>query len=54
MYLLVYDLNDPEVVPFDIPALLVDKRTGKLREVYGLLGHDPVPGLTPVGPNPNP
>ena len=53
-FVLVYDLIDPEVVPFDIPALLVDKRTGKLREVYGLVGNPPAPNLTPVGHNPNP
>ena len=37
---------------FDAPALLVDKRTGKLTEVYGLVGHDPVPGLVPTGSPP--
>ena len=35
-YVLVYDLNDPAMVPFDIPALLVSKRSGTLREVSGL------------------
>jgi hypothetical protein len=34
---------------FDAPALLVDKHTGELTEVYGLLGRDPVPGLVPIG-----
>jgi hypothetical protein len=37
---------------FDAPALLIDKCTGKLTEVYGLLGDDPVPGLVPVGSPP--
>jgi hypothetical protein len=37
---------------FDAPALLVDKRTGKLREVYGLVGDEPAPGLVPLGSPP--
>ena len=38
--------------PIDAPALIVDKNTGELREVYGLLGEDAVPDLTPVGTPP--
>ena len=53
VYVLAYDPVDPAVVLFDAPALLVDKRTGKLREVYGLLGDDPAPGLTPIGNPPD-
>jgi hypothetical protein len=34
--------------PLDGPDYLVDKRTGELREVYGLLGRDPVPNLRPI------
>ena len=30
------------------PDYLVDKRTGELREVYGLLGRDPAPNLRPI------
>ena len=48
VYVLAYEPIDPAVVLFDAPALLVDKRTGELREVYGLLGHDPVSGLVPI------
>ena len=33
----------------DAPALLVDKRTGKLTEVYGLEWRDPVAGLVTIG-----
>ena len=54
VYVLAYESTDPEALLFDAPTLLVDKRTGKLTEVYGLVGADPVPDLTPVGPNPNP
>jgi hypothetical protein len=35
--------------PFDEPDRLVDKRTGKVREVYGMLGEDPAPDLRPIG-----
>lgn len=37
------------VTPFDAPDLLVSKTTGNLRQVFGMLGRDPVPGLTPIG-----
>lgn len=33
---------------FDAPELLVDKATGELHAVFGLLGADPAPGLVPV------
>ena len=52
VYLLAYDPVDPAVVMFDAPALLVDKRTGKLRGVYGLVGDEPAPGLVPLGSPP--
>jgi hypothetical protein len=45
-FLVVPDYNFP---PFDAPDYLVHKETGALREVYGLLGLDPVPGLRPIG-----
>lgn len=34
---------------FDAPDHLVDKRTGEHREVFGSLGRDPAPDLTPIG-----
>ena len=37
---------------FDAPSLLVDKQSGELTEIYGLLGNDPVPDLVPVGTPP--
>ncbi len=50
VYVLAYHSSvDPDELLFDAPALLVDKRTGELTEVYGLLGHDPAPNLVPVG-----
>ena len=36
------------LAPIDAPALIVDKRTGQLREVYGLVGEDALPDMTPV------
>ena len=47
VYLVVPEYGD--FPPFEAPDYLVDKRTGKLTEVYGLLGKDPVPGLRPIG-----
>ncbi|MBS1695802.1 MAG: hypothetical protein JST91_26695 [Actinobacteria bacterium] len=41
-------VQTPDGPAFDAPDLLVDKRTGALREVYGMLGRDPVSGLVPV------
>ena len=41
-----YIPDEPDV--FDAPALFVDKNTGVLREVYGLLGESPFPDLVPV------
>jgi hypothetical protein len=40
-------------VVFDAPDLLVDKQTGELRRVFGLLGRDPAPGLRPIGSAPD-
>ena len=36
------------MAPIDAPALIVDKQTGELREVYGLLGEEALPDMTPV------
>ena len=35
------------MAPIDAPALIVDKQTGELREVYGLLGEEAPPDVTP-------
>lgn len=43
---------DSGLAVIDGPELLVDKRTGELTEVYGLLGDDPVPDLVPIGTPP--
>jgi hypothetical protein len=37
---------------FDAPAMLIDKATGKLTEIHGLLGADPAPHLVPIGDAP--
>jgi hypothetical protein len=39
--------------PFDQPDYLVDKATGELTEVFGMLGHDPVPHMRPIGTVPD-
>lgn len=52
VFLMSIDTADG-VAPFDAPALLVDKRTGELREVFGLLGREPAPGLRPIGDPPD-
>lgn len=39
----------PERDVFDGPSILVDKRTGEVRTVYGTLGRPPVPGLMLIG-----
>lgn len=33
----------------DEPDRLVDKKTGDIREIYGMLGEDPAPNLRPIG-----
>ncbi len=48
VYVIAFDYGD-ELPPFDEPDRLVDKHTGELHEVYGLLGHDPAPNLRPIG-----
>ena len=40
---------DSGLAVIDGPELLVDKRTGKLTEVYGLVGRQRAPGLVPIG-----
>ena len=34
------------------PICWSTSETGKLTEIYGTLGHDPVPGLVPIGSPP--
>jgi hypothetical protein len=41
-----YIPDEPDV--FDAPMLFVDKQTGELREVYGLVGENPFPDLVPI------
>jgi hypothetical protein len=48
VFVVALDYGD-EPTPFDEPDRLVDKGTGELREVYGLLGRAPAPGLRPIG-----
>lgn len=38
---------------FDAPDLLVDKQTGELQEIFGMLGRDPAPNLVPIGDVPD-
>lgn len=38
--------------PYDNPATLVDKATGQVRRIAGLMGHEPAVGLRPIGPWP--
>ena len=52
VYVIAFDYGD-ELPPFDEPDRLVDKHTSELREVYGLLSHDPAPNLRPIGNPPN-
>ncbi|AQT81972.1 hypothetical protein B1R94_26000 [Mycolicibacterium litorale] len=53
----VHGIDDPatdfERLTFDAPARLVDKTTGELREIFGLLGRDPAPDLVPIGDVPD-
>jgi len=51
VFLIAVETSDGEPV-FDAPELLVDKRTGELREIFGLLGRDPAPNLVPIGDAP--
>jgi hypothetical protein len=52
VYLIGFDYGD-ERPPFDEPDVLIDKRTGELRAVYGMLGHAPAPNLRPIGSPPD-
>ncbi len=52
VFLIAFDYGD-EGPPFDEPDRLVDKRTGVLREVFGMLGNDPAPNLRPIGNPPD-
>jgi hypothetical protein len=51
LFVVVVDYGDGGP-PLGEPDRLVDKRTGRLREVAGLLGRAPVPGLRPIGDAP--
>lgn len=47
-----YDVTgegDPGTLTMDAPARVVDKKTGELRELFGLIGRDPAPNLREVG-----
>ncbi|WNM74099.1 hypothetical protein SEA_NERGAL_8 [Mycobacterium Phage Nergal] len=44
--------GEVDSLTMDAPARLVDKSTGELREVHGLMGRDPAPDLQPIGPVP--
>jgi hypothetical protein len=47
VYLVALDYGDGPP-PFDEPDRLVDKRTGAIREVIGMLGEDPAPNLRAI------
>ena len=49
---MIVALPDSGMPVFEAPDPLVDKKTGKLTEIYGTLGHAPVPGLVPIGSPP--
>lgn len=51
VYVVAVTAADGEPV-FDAPDLLVDKRSGELREVFGMMGSAPAPGLLPIGEPP--
>jgi hypothetical protein len=48
VYVIVTDYGG-DIPPFDEPDRLVNKRTGKITEVVGMLGADPAPNLRPIG-----
>lgn len=52
-YLMAIVVPEDSGAVFDAPDLLVDKRTGELRQVFGMLGDDPVPNLVPIGDPPD-
>lgn len=41
--------GDIDTLTMDAPARTVDKKTGELKEIFGLIGRDPAPGLREVG-----
>lgn len=51
VFVIALDYGDG-LPPFDEPDRLVDKATGKLTEVYAMLGGDPAPALRPIGDPP--
>ena len=48
VFLVAFDYGD-EDPPMDEPDVLVDKVTGAIREVFGMLGNPPAPNLKPIG-----
>jgi hypothetical protein len=47
-----YDVTgegDLDTLTMDAPARTVSKATGELREIFGLIGRDPAPGLREIG-----
>lgn len=48
VFLMAFDYGD-EDPPMNEPDVLVDKATGAIREVFGLLGRPPAPNLRPIG-----
>jgi hypothetical protein len=50
VYVVAVDYGDD--IPFDAPDYLVDKQTGELRVMYGLLGHEPAEDLRVIGTPP--
>ena len=48
VYVVVIDYTDRDL-PLGEPDLLVEKATGRLREVTGTMGRPPAPGLQPIG-----
>jgi hypothetical protein len=48
VFVVAFDYGD-EMPPLDEPDYLVDKTSGQMREVTGLLGLPPAPDLRPIG-----
>jgi hypothetical protein len=48
VYVVALDYGD-DMPPFDGGDWLVDKATGEVSVLYGLMGRDPAPNLRPIG-----
>ena len=46
MFVMAFDFGD--AIPLGDPEILVDKLTGAVFEIAGLLGADPAPNLRPI------